>query len=372
MSQRGRKRKTEISLFSRCDTTAGTIDFPSESVLKRSLIWEHKNPQTKSVDVYTYPLERKAAMEYWEKEVKSGENQSAKSILSRIRNGTHKLDRERQIYDRYPDRTSLIDHLLYSASKLCSIHNVSRRTGSHYASAITALTTFFVEDFTNIFKIEQIDEHVQAVLFAKLSDVQSDFYKGTSVRTLAKNVLIESLQREGLACHVLQRNIKGNTHHGPKSRMDYPQEVILQLLAIVVEEIHAIKKRYAKYRNHKKKFDGKPFDSLENLAKAYLTLPETFLEKKTRQGRESAIDRYHHHYDRLARQLHGVSLKELDTEKLETLARNGHNIDNLDDPFVMAWFMDDILVNYPFRTGRDEGSVADVPMSRYTRWNTHC
>ena len=348
----------------------GTIDFPTESVLKRSLIWEHKNPQTKSVDVYTYPLERKAAMEYWEKEVKSGENQSAKSILSRIRNGSHKLDRERQLYDRYPNRTALIDHLLYSASKLCSIHNVSRRTGSHYASAITSLVRFFVETFSDVYDIEQIDEHKQSVLFAKLSDVDSDFYSGTSVRTIAKNILVESLEREGIPCDILKRNIKGNTHHGPKSRMDYPQEVILQLLAITVEEIHTIKRRYAKYLNYRKTFDGKPFDSLENLAKAYLTVPHTFLGRKTHQGRKAAIDLYRRHYDRLAWHLHGMSLKELDTEKLETLARSAHNIDDLDDPFVMAWFMDDILVNYPFRTGRDEGSVADVPMSRYTRWNT--
>ena len=334
MSARGRKRKQEIKLTNdnAYDTTSLYLNYPEESISKQSLIWEYKNPETKLTDVYTYPLSRNAAISHWKNEVELGINQSAQSMLTRIIDSSHEADKERQIYDEYPQQSKLIDHLLYSASSLCMLKNSTRRSGSQYASAIAALIKFFTNNFTDINDIFDIDEHKQTILYNDLSKADSTFYSGTSVKTIAKNILIYSLNREGLDSETLSQQIKHKSHSGKKTRIDYPQEVTIQLLSESVTEINKIKKKYNQYLSWKKKYKDKPFDSLENIAKAFITIPENFLNKKTSNGKNVSIYRYQEHYENLSLKLHNISLRSMNSSKLEQLAKNGFNIDKMDDP----------------------------------------
>lgn len=370
MSTRGRKKKKNVSLF---DTTTPLelqqdefVDYSDISVSEQSLIWEYKNAQTKEAEIFTFPLSRNAAIKYWRNQVKLDDNQNAKSILNRILNDSHTLDKERQIYDKFPQQKFLIDQLLHSASTLCIIKNSAKRTGSFYASAITALINFFTSSFENISTLEEIDDHKQTILFNELSKTDSKYFY-TSVKTFVKNILIYALEQNHISVDILKRTIKRNSHSGTKTRIDYSQEVAVQLLAISVSEISSTIRKYKEYEAWKKIYDGKPFDSIENIAKAYISIPENFLKKKNAGGRESAICAYQKSYDELCIKIHGVALSQMDTMQLIALAENGHNIDALDDSFTMAWFLDDIQCNFPFRVSSK--STADIPMSEYTRWD---
>lgn len=367
MDNRGRKKKKIITLS---DHDNPHIDYASKSINIQCLTWEHASQQENRKIVYVYPLSHKASILHWESELKKGINQNAKSMLSRVKNNTHKNDQERYIYDKYPLHKNLIDHLLYSASSLCSLLNVTKRTGSQYASAITALIKFFANSLENIYDIHDIGEDKQMILYNALSDVKSDFYSGISVKSIAKKIMIYSLRRENISYEALDRPIQHNSHSGKKTRIDYPQEVAVQLLAISAQKIEHVKSKYKEILSWRKEYDNKPFDSLENLAKAFITIPKNFLNKKTKNGKTNSIIRYQQFYEKLSTHIHGVSLLNMEEIELTELAKKGINIDNMDDPFIMSWFLDDILNNYPFNiTSNGKGSISDSYLSSYTRWN---
>lgn len=368
MASRGRKRKKDILLFDSEGSNEENqyVDYPKKSISEQSLIWEYKNPQNKKAEVCTYPLSRDAAIKHWEHEVSIENNQSAKSILNRIKNDSHKQDKERQIYNHNPNQKYLIDELLFSASSLCTIKNAASRTGSHYASAVTALIKFFTSTFQNIQSINDIDEHKQSVLHNELTKTDSEYFY-SSIKTFAKNILIETLERNNLPANTLKQMIKGNSHSGKNTRIDYPQEVAIQLLAIAASETGRIIREHEEYQSWKSLYKDKAFDSIENLAKAYVTIPESFLDKKSATGKKNAISAYQKSYDKLCIKIHGTSLKDMNHDELITLAENGHNIDTLDDPFTMSWFMDDIQYNFPFNV--NSKATSDIPMSKYTRWD---
>lgn len=368
MSSRGRKRKKEITLFNYLDvnTDSQYTDYATKSISKESLIWEYKNPQNKTLEIYTYPLSRKSAILHWENEVSRDNNQSANSILSRIKNNSHELDKERQVYDNYPEQKYLIDELLFSASSLCSIKNSSRRTGSMYASSITALMKFFKSTFQNLNTINKLDEHKQSVIHNELTKTNSEYFY-SSIKTLSKNILINALERNNLHANTLKQRIKGNSHSGKETRIDYPQEVAIQLLAIVAVQTEKIMHEYKEYQLFKDRYQGKAFDSVENLAKAYITIPNSFLNKKTISACDISTHAYQKSYNRLCINIHNISLEDMNNEELITLADKGYNIDALDEPFIMSWFLDDIHSKFPFDLLSTK--TADIYMSDYTRWD---
>jgi len=368
MSSRGRKRKKEITLFNYLDanTTSQYTDYPTKSISEESLIWEYKNPQNKTLEIYTYPLSRKSAIRHWENEVSLDNNQAANSILSRIKNNSHALDKERQIYNYYPEQKYLIDELLFSASSLCSIKNSSRRTGSMYASAITALMKFFKFTFQNLNTLNDLDEHKQSVIHNELTKTDGEYFY-SSIKTLSKNILLYALERNNLPAHPLKQIIKGNSHSGKETRIDYPQEVAIQLLAIAAVQTENIMHEYKAYQVLKDRYKGKAFDSVENLAKAYITIPNSFLNKKTISARNISIQAYQKSYNKLCIDIHNISLEDINNEDLIALADRGYNIDALDEPFIMSWFLDDIHYKFPFDI--PSTSTADTPMSDYSRWN---
>ena len=368
MASRGRKRKKEISLFDTEESKQENqyVDYPKKSVLEQSLIWEYKNPQNKRVEIYTYPLSRDAAIRHWKHQVSLGDNQSAASFLSRIKNNSHKLDKERQIYDQFPRHKNLIDELLFSASFLCSMKNSARRTGSHYATSVTSLVRFFTSCFENVEQLNNIDTQKQTVLYNELTKTDNKYFNHAS-KTYSKNILIDALERNQLQADPLKQKIKGHSHSGKETRLDYPQEVAIQLLAIAASETNKIMYEYNEYQSWKNLYQDKAFDSIENIAKAYMTIPESFLNKKSKTGITNSISAYQRSYDNLCMKIHGISLSNMSHDECLALAESGHNIDALDDHFTMAWFLDDIQHNFPFNV--KSKATTDIHMSKYTRWN---
>ncbi|HEY9129263.1 MAG TPA: hypothetical protein VIN02_05475 [Sulfurovum sp.] len=368
MGTRGRKKKKDVALNNlNIENNENIhIDYPSKSVSQKSLIWEYKNPQTKKTEIYEYPLSEESALRYWKKQVKVGDNPKAKSMLTRIINGNHQIDKIRFVYDNYPSHTDLIDQLSQSASELCTIKNPPRRSGSAYASSISSLLYFFTSMFDDVNTIEDIDEDKQTILYNEYTKTDSKYFN-SAIRSTSKNVLINALEKNHICAEPLKKIIKGKSHSGTKTRLDYPQEVAVQLLAISVSEISSIIKKYKEYKDWQKAYEGKAFDSLENLANAYLSIPENFLKRKTKVGKDNAVRAYQKSYDELCMKIHNISLKHMKQDQLLALAKNGHNIDALDDPFIMSWFLDDIQCNFPFNISSK--ATADVTMSKYTRWD---
>jgi len=368
MASRGRKKKKEITLFDSGENHEENIyiNYPEKSVSKQSLIWEYKNSQNKKVEIYTFPLSRDEAIKHWEHEVTLNNNQAAKSILSRIKNNSHKLDKERHIYNHYPEQKYLIDELLFSTSTLCSIKNHARRTGSLYASSITSLMKFLNSTFQNLNTLHDLNEQKQFIIHNELTKTDSKYFY-SSIKTFSKNILINALERNQLPANALKQRIKGNTHSGKKTRLDYPQEVAIQLLAIAAVKTEKIMNEHKEYQSWKNKYKDKAFDSVENLAKAYITIPNSFLNKKTIPARDISIQAYQKSYNKLCMDIHNISLEKMNNDELVSLSEKGCNIDALDDPFIMSWFLDDIHYKFPF--GISSTATADIPMSTYSRWN---
>lgn len=231
---------------------------------------------------------------------------------------------------------------------------------------MTSLVRFFTSCFKNVERLNNIDTHKQTVLYNELTKTDSKYFNDAT-KTYSKNILIAALERNHLQANILKQIIKKNGHSGKKTRLDYPQEVAIQLLAIAASETEKIMYEYQEYQSWKNQYQDKAFDSIENIAKAYMTIPDSFLNKKSKTGIANSTSAYQRSYNNLCMKVHGISLNDMDHDELIALSESGHNIDSLDDHFTMAWFLDDIQHNFPFNV--ESKATADIHMSKYTRWN---
>ena len=367
MSTRGRKRKKEVNLNDKENNISNYVDYPIESVKTETLMWEYKNSREKTNEICRIPLSKKAALTYWEYRLKDLNDPSASFMIPRIKNESYPSDSQRYFYDNYPESKILINQLLYSASYLCILKNYSKRSGDFYPYAIGSILRYIEANFSHVKKLDQFNIHIQNSLYNELTKTKSKYFKN-SVKTTTKNLILHGLDLLNIDCTLLNRQIKNNTHSSENTRLDYPQEVFLQLLAATVSETTKIKEKHKEYLLWQKMYKDKSFDSIENLAKAYSEPPNSFSNMKP-LAKQGSIYSYQKSYDRICKDIHGFNLSDLSSDKLDKFARNGINIDNLSDPYIMSWFIDDVLKYFPFSNNTKHSNVTHkTNIENFSKW----
>lgn len=367
MGIRGRKRKKEVVLNDQKNNISNYVDYPSESIKTQTLVWEYKNSREKTSEICQIPLSKKAALKYWEYRSKNLNDPSASFMIPRIKNESYSSDSQRYFYDNYPEFKILIDQLLYSASYLCILKNYSKRSGDFYPYAMGAILRYIKANFSDIKKLEEFNLHIQNSLYNELTKTNSEYFKNT-IKTTTKNIISHGLELLDIDHTLLNRQIKNNTHSGGNTKLDYPQEVSLQLLAAAITEISEAKTKHEEYLLWRKMYKDKSFDSIENLAKAYSEIPTAFsnMDPLPKKG---AIYSYQQSYDKLCKDLHGISLNDLNTHELNQLSKKGINIDNLSDPYIMSWFIDDVLKAFPFSNNTNHFNIGHkTNIENFSRW----
>lgn len=359
---KGRKKKTEIIL----NSNNSYINFSELSVNEETLIWEYKDIRNDMNIIEKIPLSKKAATKYW-KELLLERGAVAKAMLTKIERNVER--KEKYLYDNYKKDKLLIDEMLKSVSELCIIKNIPRISALAYITAISDILRFLNVKINNkIVSFKDLNRNYQLEFRKELSIKNSKFFKTPAQKSFVRNVLKHSLNNFGSGENIIAHRILLNKQHtSKKSKMDLSQEIAVQLLAAATLEINEImKKRDILENQWRISYKNKAFDSPENLENAYINYPKTLHNKKTINAENTSILNYRASYDRLCFFLHGFKLSDLSEDALKNLASEGENINNIHDPRIMSWFLDDVLVNYPLKCGKTVSTT--TPMSKYSKW----
>ncbi|WP_434638195.1 hypothetical protein MLC35_05320 [Sulfurimonas sp. NW7] len=360
---KGRKKKLEILLEEKTPYKS----FSEISVSNEMLIWEYINVRDSSKKLEKIALSRKADEKYWTDLIPS-RGSIAKMMLTKLT--TDSKGKATYIFDKYSNKKILLNELVYSVADLCLIKNIDRNTASRYIYAINSFMDYLVQNkYENIKSVNDMNLDFQSLLRIELSNKQSKIFNEYGKRSYTRNILVYAINKFGKNENILNQSIllrKKMT--GSKPRMDLSQEIAVQLLSASIVEMDAImKKREKLEKEWRPTYHNKSFDSLENLANAYLNYPQIFHKKTSTRATLASIANYRAKYDRLCLSVYGYKLSDLSENDLAKLALKGENIDELQNPRMMAWFIDDVLIDYPLKCGKKVS--ADTPMSKYCHWN---
>ncbi len=344
------------------------IDLAKESVNKRMIIWYYANPIDKVKILNKIPLSKKVAIEYWneQKDLDLTDNATANNMINRITNGT--TTRFIFLYDSYPEYHSLLDAFIYAASVLSYEKNLKREVGSRYMTTINIFFKFLKSENYQIYEPSDLTSIFQEELLVYLNLDRGYIQQLHDIRNLVE-LLVFILNEHNLEniinsqVFVIKRKAKNN-----KSKTDIPQEILIQLLAASVKDINEYMNKVKELESWRKIYNNKKFDSLENIANAYFNYPNYFDDYEKLNAKQSAISAHRKRFNGMAIDSYGIDLTELSEDKLSNLIKNGKNINDFLNPFIMAWFFDDIIPNFPLNNGKEYVYTA-TPMSEYSRYN---
>lgn len=355
----GRKKKKEIKLDSQ-----SFINYPELSVQSKMLIWEYLNPKNDIKEILKIPLSIESSLKYWE-DKKCDDLPTARNMITRIKKRSDK--RMNFIYDTYHKREKLINELVYSTVIFLSMNNKNRAVGSQYYSTLNIILKYIETNTNNIFSISDMNENFQEVLLLEIRNEKSIYFSRKGLKTLSRQILETSFKEKNITSYLGQRELLSEKRTGQKARDDISQEITVQILAYAYKEMNLIIEKCDNLKKWRKSYHKKRFDSIKNFAFTYLNYPTYFNNYSSLQLKNISISGYRKRYSNLCKIVHNIDLSKLDLKELKKLSRGGVNISRLDNPEIMAWFIDDILNNFPFCT---EGFMTtNTPLSKYSKWN---
>lgn len=288
----------------------------SNSIKSKMIMWEYRN-QFGQTERYAIPLSEKSALLYWGKEEQRiGVGKSMTTKLGRFKKRYTSL-----VYDNYPDKHTLIDELVTIVVKKASSMNLAYYTVYGYVRAFQNILSMNFDSFKTLEKvdIDAIDNLITQKRYGQnVISVIKMGIKTYSSRELAHKV-------EKLFSKQLKVNVKANTQ--------LTQDCVNKIRDDVFNKIERIRSIYEKYEDTVKKIPNRDFLCHENLAKTLLdTKNATHIDTRGKHAKLKAIEMLNNNLD------NPLDLS-LSVTRLEELARNGVNIWNYQDDFVLIWFI---------------------------------
>ncbi len=342
-------------------------DLAQESIEQKMIIWYYTNPQTKKKILNKVPLSKKSAVLYWtfQREQRLTSASNATNMLNKINNSTD--SRYIFLYDTYRDYHNLIDDFIYAAAVICYEKNVKRDVGSRYMQTLNIFIKFIEEEHYQVKTKDDLTINFQEDLIIYLESENDYFrqqYDRRNMIEMLNFVLNEANMENVINSKMFVVKSKKKIQ---KSKTDIPQEIVVQLLSASVKDIHEHIKKVKELEEWRKIYNGKKFDSLENIANAYLNYPEYFDDYDKPTSRSGAIAAHRKRFNIMAITNYNMNLKNLSQEDLLNFAQIGHNINDFLNPFIMAWFFDDVLTKFPLNEGNEYVYTA-TPLNKYTRY----
>lgn len=288
----------------------------SNSIKSKMIMWEYRN-QFGQTEHYAIPLSEKSALLYWGKEEQRiGVGKGMMTKLGRFKKRYTSL-----VYDNYPDKHTLIDELVTIVVKKASNMNLAYYTVYGYVRAFQNILSMNFNSFKTLEKvdIDAIDNLITQKRYGQnVISVIKMGIKTYSSRELAHKV-------EKLFSKQLKVNVKANTQ--------LTQDCVNKIRDDVLNKIERIHSIYEKYEDTVKKIPNRDFLCHENLAKTLLdTKNATHIDTRGKHAKLKAIEMLNNNLD------NPLDLS-LSVTRLEELARNGVNIWNYQDDFVLIWFI---------------------------------
>lgn len=343
------------------------IDLAQESVNKKMIIWYYINPLSQERVLYQVPLSRESAINYWTEQynLKLTTSNNSKNMINKIKNKTDK--RYIFLYDFYPDYKNILDVFLYAISTLCTEKNVKREVGSRYMQTVNQFIKFIKSEKFDIKEVDDITREVQKELLVYMASDNDYFRQQFDRRNLLEilNFILNMYNLDNvlnIKIFTLKSKVKNQ-----KSKSDISQEILIQLLAASVKDIKKYMDKVQELESWRKIYNNKKFDSLENIANAFQNYPE-YYDDYNNTARMSAIAAHRKRFNIMAIQNYDIDLYKLSSIKLSKLVQRGHNINDFLNPFIMAWFFDDVLKNFPLNENNEQYVYTGTAMNKYTRY----
>ena len=343
------------------------IDLAQESVNKRMIIWYYTNPSSKERVLFEVPLSRESAINYWTEQnnLKLTTSSNSKNMINKIKNKTDK--RYIFLYDSYPDYKNILDVLLYAMSIICTEKNVKREVGSRYMQTVNQFIRFIKTEKFDIKRIDDFTIKFQKELSVYIASENKYFQQEYDRRNLLEilNFVLNQHNLDNLLnVDIFKVESKAKNQ---KSKSDISQEILIQLLAASVKDINEYMKKVQELESWRKIYNNKKFDSLENIANAFQNYPDYYNDYKN-SPKMTAIFAYRKRFNIMAIENFNIDLYKLSSYELTKLVEKGHNINDFLDPFIMAWFFDDVLKKFPLNENNEQYVYTGTAMNKYTRY----
>lgn len=288
----------------------------SKSIKNKSIMWKYHNQfgQTKH---YVIPLSRESALLYWEKEEQR--TNIGRAMMTKLERFKYRYTSF--VYDNHLDKHALIDELVTIVVKKASNINLAYDTVYGYVKAFKNILNMDFDSFKTLKKVDvdAIDNLITQKRYGQdVISVIKMGIKAYSSRDLADRV-------DTLFSKQLKVNVKANTQ--------LTQSHVSTIREDVLSKIECIRSIYEKYESIVKEIPDHDFLCHENLAKTLLDIKKaTHIDTRGKYIKLKAIEVLNNNLD------NPLDLS-LSVTRLEELARNGVNIWNYQDDFVLTWFV---------------------------------
>lgn len=342
-------------------------DLPQDSVSQKMIIWYYVDPQTKEKTLNKVPLSKESAILYWTSQREQGftTRSNATNMINKINNESD--SRYIFLYDAYPEYKDLINNFIFATAVICHEKNVKRDVGSRYMQTINTFLKFIEAENYKVKSLMDLSIKFQEDLLVYMESENDYFKQQYDRRNMIEmlNFILNNANMENVINSKIF--IVKSKKRNQKSRTDISQEIVVQLLAGAVKDIKDYINKIKELEEWRRIYNGKKFDSLENIANAYWNYPEYFNDYEKENSRNSAIAAHRKRFNIMAITNYNVDLNNLSKQEIFQLSQNGYNINDFLNPFIMAWFFDDILIKFPLNKG-DKYVYTATPLNEYTRY----